>query len=138
MLLIGLALGLSSATAIHGVAIVLRQGPCETSGDAGLVCDERVQYRDGDRTVNALMRGVNPDEVRGPPLHRTLAILYSHGDTGPPSTDDMPLWVPIGLSGMGALLLLWGLMMRVGRWRVGNSPTSSRTSEADVADGGDA
>jgi hypothetical protein len=124
VLLIGLALGLSSATSVHGVAIVLKQGPCAVSGDAGLVCDERVQYRDGDRTVVALMHGVNPDEVRGPPMHRTLAILYSHGDTGPPSTDDMPLWVPVGLSAVGALLLLWGLMMRAGKWRARNSSES--------------
>lgn len=117
VLLIGLALGLGNATSVHGVALVIKEGPCMTTGDAGLVCDEQVEYRDGNRTILALMHGVHPDEVHGPPTHRTLAITYSHGDTGPPSTDDMPLWVPVGLVTVGALLLMCGLLMRAGKWR---------------------
>ena len=112
VLVIGLALGIGNATSAHGTAVVFKQGPCVTTNDAGLVCDEYVEYHDGRHVVRALMHGVHPDEVHGPPTHRTLAITYSPGDTGPPSTDDMPLWVPLGLGISGALLLLWGLFLR--------------------------
>ena len=117
VLLIGALLELSDATSVHGVATVLKEGPCAISGDAGRVCDERVSYRDGGRTVVASMHGVHPDEVHGPPGHRTLAITFQHGDTDPPATDDMPLGVPIGLGAAGALLVIWGLVLRRGRRR---------------------
>lgn len=125
VLLMGMTLGLGNAASTHGQAVVVKEGPCVTTGDAGRVCDEHVEYRDGNRIVRAVMHGVHPDEVHGPPTHRTLAITFSHGDTGPPSTDDMPLWVPVGLTTFGVLLVVVGLLMRAGKWRAPGSTIPS-------------
>ena len=113
VLLIGLLLGLVAITQIHGTATVLKEGPCMNSSDAGRVCDELVVYHDGKNVVRAEMHGVNPGEVHGSPMHRSLAIAYFQGDTGPPTTDDMSVAIPIGLGLAGAVLLVLGLMM----WR---------------------
>ena len=117
VLVVAVVLELSFATSAHATALVVRQGPCVTTTDAGLVCDEHVVFHDGTVVRRAVMHGVHPDEVRGPPTHRTLAIVFEPGDTGPPSTDDMPFGVPLGLGIGGALLLVWGVLMLTRRVR---------------------
>jgi hypothetical protein len=113
VLLIGALLGVVALTQRHAVAAVTHEGPCVNTSDAGLVCTEHVAYRaNNGHTYTAVMHGVHPDEVHGPPDHRTLAITYSSGSESDPTTDDMPNWVVFLLLGMGSLLIVWGFELR--------------------------
>jgi hypothetical protein len=113
VLLIGALLGVVALTQHHAVASVTREGPCVNTSDAGLVCTEHVTYKaNNGRTYTAVMKGVHPDEVHGPPGHRRLAVTYSSGSESAPTTDDMPNWVVFLLLGLGSLLIVWGFVLR--------------------------
>jgi hypothetical protein len=109
--LLGAILGIAALTQYHAIATVTRQGPCVVTTTAGQVCTEHVTYVAHDGTTHsAIMSGVHPDEVHGPPNHRTLAISYTSGDSSP-TTDDMPNAVPLGMLGGGIGFACWAFWL---------------------------
>ena len=92
----------------HGVAVATI-GRCavdQWASDTGATrCDVAVAFRDGDRTVHAVITDVDPADVHGVGGVRTLRVTYDPTAPDGVQVDGTPLLWTLGVLALGVVLL---------------------------------